>query len=254
MLNQEKVKFFTNENIDYFQLISAASDVDDVKNIMSHLCEEIEMEKFIYGAQIPVSYVQPITTIIDGYPVAWRQQYADEGYIAIDPTVKHCVKSTLPLWWDEISMDKTAHQEFFHSAADHGLRHGISTPIQGSGREWGMLSFATERDMDKSHKKRVSQVSSMYLPFIHQKIRELVFDDEVAKKNSHITLELTSRELEVLLWTVEGKTAFEISIILKISERTVVFHLQNTCRKLNVNNRTHAVVKAISLGVINPLV
>ena len=67
------------------------------------------------------------------------------------------------------------------------------------------------------------------------------------------TTRTTAREAEALLWTAEGKTSHDIALILGVSERTVVFHLQNVARKLNVSNRTHAVARAISLGLINPL-
>ena len=54
------------------------------------------------------------------------------------------------------------------------------------------------------------------------------------------------------MWSAEGKTAWEISQILHISERTVVFHLQNASEKLGVVNRQQAVAHAISLGLVTP--
>jgi len=62
---------------------------------------------------------------------------------------------------------------------------------------------------------------------------------------------LTEREVEILRWTAIGKTAWEIGSILKISERTVNFHLQNVMGKLGVHNKTHAAAKAMSFGLIH---
>ncbi|MFK7852527.1 MAG: substrate-binding domain-containing protein [Granulosicoccus sp.] len=61
---------------------------------------------------------------------------------------------------------------------------------------------------------------------------------------------LTKRETECLSWTAGGKTSWEISIILGISESTATFHLRNAGVKLNANNRTHAVAKAMHEGLI----
>jgi len=58
--------------------------------------------------------------------------------------------------------------------------------------------------------------------------------------------ELTERELECLRWTASGKTSWEISIILSISESTVIFHIKNAIEKLQVTNRSQAVAKAIA--------
>ena len=62
---------------------------------------------------------------------------------------------------------------------------------------------------------------------------------------------LTPRELEVLRWTMDGKTAWEVGAVLGISERTVVFHVNNASHKLGCINKQQAVLKALRLGLIN---
>jgi len=52
-----------------------------------------------------------------------------------------------------------------------------------------------------------------------------------------------------LRWTAAGKTACEIGGILKISERTVNFHVQNVMEKFGVHNKTHAAAKAMGMGL-----
>ena len=52
---------------------------------------------------------------------------------------------------------------------------------------------------------------------------------------------LSTREREVLMWLRCGKTSWAISVILKISERTVNFHANNIMSKLGVINRMQAV-------------
>lgn len=54
---------------------------------------------------------------------------------------------------------------------------------------------------------------------------------------------LSSRELEIMKWVKNGKTNFEIGMILDISAFTVKNHLQRIFRKLNVVNRAQAVAK-----------
>jgi len=85
-------------------------------------------------------------------------------------------------------------------------------------------------------------------PYIHESIWNLT---NSVHRNDKKT-ELTTREKECILWTAEGKTACEIATILIISEATVVFHLKNVIKKLNVANRSQAVAKAVLLGLITP--
>lgn len=63
-------------------------------------------------------------------------------------------------------------------------------------------------------------------------------------------LNLSKREKECLAWSAQGKTSYEISIILKLSEHTINNYISNACRRLDAANKSHAVAKAIQLGII----
>ena len=55
---------------------------------------------------------------------------------------------------------------------------------------------------------------------------------------------LTAREEEIMRWVAEGKTNWEISIILHVSLNTIKFHLKNVYQKLGgVENRWAAVAQ-----------
>lgn len=62
---------------------------------------------------------------------------------------------------------------------------------------------------------------------------------------------MTPREFECLYWLSRGKTTAEIAPLLKISERTVNFHITNICAKLGAANRAQAIALAISLKLID---
>jgi transcriptional regulator EpsA len=62
---------------------------------------------------------------------------------------------------------------------------------------------------------------------------------------------LTIREKEILRWIHLGKSNFEIGTILGISPLTVKNHVQKILRKLNVQNRTHAVGRALELRILD---
>ncbi|MEW5686146.1 MAG: helix-turn-helix domain-containing protein [Pseudomonadota bacterium] len=56
---------------------------------------------------------------------------------------------------------------------------------------------------------------------------------------------LTPREQDALSWVAEGKSDWEISVILGLSEATVRFHVDNARRKLGAVNRAHAVARLL---------
>lgn len=57
---------------------------------------------------------------------------------------------------------------------------------------------------------------------------------------------LTRRQSEVLFWICQGKSNAEIAVILKISVRTVTFHVSRILECLSVSNRTEAANLAAS--------
>ena len=63
---------------------------------------------------------------------------------------------------------------------------------------------------------------------------------------------LTSRELEVLGLLAQGKTNQDIAEELLISKATAKVHVQHIIAKLEVSDRTQAMVRAFKLGLIRP--
>jgi DNA-binding CsgD family transcriptional regulator len=64
-------------------------------------------------------------------------------------------------------------------------------------------------------------------------------------------INLSAREKEVLNWLKHGKSSWDISVILDISESTANYHVYNIMRKLAAVNRPQAVAVAVRLGLID---
>jgi DNA-binding CsgD family transcriptional regulator len=63
-------------------------------------------------------------------------------------------------------------------------------------------------------------------------------------------LHVTPRETQILSWVAAGKSDWAIGQILRISSKTVNFHIENAKRKLGVGTRVQAVVAALREGMI----
>jgi DNA-binding NarL/FixJ family response regulator len=65
-----------------------------------------------------------------------------------------------------------------------------------------------------------------------------------------IVAPLTSRETQILSYIADGNSNKQIAYLLQISEQTIKNHVSNILRKLNANDRAHAVFLAICHGWI----
>jgi DNA-binding CsgD family transcriptional regulator len=64
------------------------------------------------------------------------------------------------------------------------------------------------------------------------------------------SIALSARQLECLRLASLGHTSSEIASSLGISIRTVDQYFGEACSRLKVRNRTHAVAKAVAMGLI----
>ena len=63
---------------------------------------------------------------------------------------------------------------------------------------------------------------------------------------------LNDREIEILTWVARGKTSQQIARRLRMSKRTVDFHIDNARVKLGAQTRAAAAIKAAIGGLIEP--
>lgn len=186
------------------------------------------------------------------YSSHWRSKYDDECLGYIDPTVTYCLTKSAPLLWSPELFSSRRQKEMYEEACAYNLRSGITLPIHGPSGELGILCFVSDTMSGKSFLQhaddKMPEASCL---------RDFIFESSTQFRHAPVGLmqekpELTRCELECLKWSAVGKTSWETAKILLCTEATVNFHFSNIRRKMNVNSRRQAVVKAIRLGMIYP--
>lgn len=238
---------------DLIEGATKAKSVDDVHTLCVSLCQRLGFEQFLYGVQFPNSFIKSHFVITSAYSPEWFSHYEAMGYRKVDPMVLHCQNQILPLSWDELDLSDEKQKIAFQimsEAREFGLKSGFSIPVHGANGEVALLSFATnmEPEKAKAHILEAIPYAQFFSGFIHEAAKRILNASQMLLTKDT----LTCREKECLLWAAEGKTAWETSQILDVSERTVNFHMQNVAGKLNVCNRAHAVARAISERLISP--
>lgn len=231
----------------FFEDFAKVSSLDELTRLLRRVSDQLEFEWCVYALGTTSATGEARLALVDGYPEPWIEHYFREGYLTCDPVMRYCQAAVLPIRWDNLSDLRDDERLLMHRAAEFGLQRGVSAPLHGPHGELGVLSVATsQHPKDVSH--RLAR-ASIYLPalagYVHHTLRRVLPEEE------HRVKPLSERERECLSWVTEGKTSWEIGNILGISERTVHFHLGNACRKLGVNNRQHAVARALLLGLLD---
>ncbi|NQV20559.1 MAG: LuxR family transcriptional regulator [Rhodospirillales bacterium] len=243
---------------EFIEDVRDAQDIDRLKDRLAHALSGIGFDWFGYvgldrplGSSAPSSELMGVPCVsINVGPPEWVDRYFEQAYWDEDPMMLESLRTTLPFRWNKMLEEETLSlrgRQILREAAECGLHDGFTVPVLDHGGKIGLLSVSSKEPRDDLDSPLTSSVHAVHLLsiYFHAAVQGLVVNSQNPLPKSI----LRPREVECLQWTARGKTAWEISMILKVSERTVNFHLGNAMRKLGVYNKTHAVAKMLVTGV-----
>ncbi|BAM07288.1 putative transcriptional activator [Leptospirillum ferrooxidans C2-3] len=178
------------------------------------------------------------------YSISWLTLYQERKFHLVDPIFQNHFEYFGRQVWSETykRVSTMAERKFIETSLDFDLDDGVTLGQRSySGKGGSTFSFAGN---EISRHSRHLTILDLLSPHLHAALSNIFL------QSSSAAVSLTNREKEVLIWIKEGKTNWEISQILKVSERTIVFHMQNAMRKLGARNRVQAMATALSLRLI----
>ncbi|HEX4045188.1 MAG TPA: LuxR C-terminal-related transcriptional regulator [Gammaproteobacteria bacterium] len=171
----------------------------------------------------------------------WHVHYLEQGYADIDRVLENISKTTLPVYWTvqaqllnpKNKRERTMREE----ALAFGLDHGLSVSTYGTHNDF--VSLTLHQRVGETCLKHYKTMQYKWLSatcvFYHHIKRILNLN------STPINLyKLTRRETQCLLLTAKSWRVEKIAKELKISARTVNFHIQNANKKLGTNNKYQA--------------
>jgi DNA-binding CsgD family transcriptional regulator len=189
----------------------------------------------------------------DNCPNGWRRYYLKQGAGAeSDPVRARAQQQTTPVLWRELMpMAPT----LVRKAREFGFATGIIFPTHGPAGQWSALTLISSQGGVDTERAILDTMAEAHLlaVYVHDACARIIrrrLEGSVSVSQPAPDMALSRRERECLVLAARGKTAAEIGRSLEISERTVTFHLTNARRKLGTASSPHAVVRAVSLGLI----
>ena len=115
-------------------------DEHEVLEAVASIARDLGFDYAAYGFRFPFPVSSPRIVMLNNYPTDWQTRYREQGYPAIDPTVRHGAQSLLPLVWSDEVFDLTP--EFWEEARSFGLKVGWAQSSREASGVAGMLSLA----------------------------------------------------------------------------------------------------------------
>ncbi|MBV1774279.1 autoinducer binding domain-containing protein [Burkholderiaceae bacterium DAT-1] len=225
--------------------LANSADADSCFECIAVYAQELGFEYCTHGMRMPLPITRPRTSMYSNYPAAWLARYQERGYIDIDPTVAHGMRSSAPAIWNDAFF--AAVPAFWEEAKSYGLNYGWAQSRRDPEGTYSLLVLArSQGELSESELYRLTPFMQWLVHAAHEAMKSA----GGAEFTWSTDVRLTDREIDVLRWTAEGKTSAEIANILDIAERTVNFHINSAVAKLGACNRTSAAVRAAMLGLL----
>ncbi|WP_067736041.1 LuxR family transcriptional regulator [Novosphingobium naphthalenivorans] len=230
--------------------VAGATCVADLAMILTDITRRMGYDYYALTHHIDWKNPPPGAIRIHNYPDAWVEFFDGHGLGGADPVHRASQRTNFGFTWHDVPkmIILTGNDRRILSlAAEHGLGNGYTVPANVPGEVHGSCSFAIGTDRDfPSHTLAIAQLAGA-LAFEGARRLSLV-----GARNRHPLIPvLTQRQRDCLIWAARGKTDWETSRILGISEETVAQHIREACRRYGVQKRTSLLIHALLDGTIS---
>lgn len=224
--------------------LQQAKSLDNLQGVVVRLRDIFNVEHVVYHSVNSTGQQYAALT----YAPDWVERYVSEDYARIDPVVQGCFQRFHPVDWKRLDWSPRNVRSFMSEAIDSGVgNQGYSVPIRGPNGQFALFTVS-DRSSDASWDKFAAQnVSDLILSahFLNQKALEIERGTDF-----HAMRNLSPREIDSLTMLAMGLNRSQASESLSISEHTFRAYIESARFKLGALNTTHAVARAIALGLV----
>lgn len=231
---------------------------------LESLLEDIQQVDTFAGLQLTISYMRDLFSVTHAsfhwlnsageklgastYSAEWADHYLESGYLQVDPVILGSFQRFTPANWKQFDWSSKAAQMFFRDAMEHGLgNQGYSIPLRGPNGQFALFTVnhqATDRDWERF----IARYERDFMLIAHELNKKaLAFE---GREDGRVPPSLSPRETSALTNLAQGKSRAQAAKDMGISENTLRVYIEGGRHKLGAMNTTHAVARALSIGLI----
>jgi DNA-binding CsgD family transcriptional regulator len=191
----------------------------------------------------------PSLHAVGNVPKAFLASADDPVAAKRDPVLRRLRQSPRPFTYDQSFYVGAGAGDLWEHQAAFGYKTGISVSLHSSAGRHFYLGVDRDEALPDDDASVTRLMADLQLLAVYaQETAGRLFAPDIP---AGIPIRpLSQRELEVLRWTREGKSAWAVGQILHISEHTVNYFLRQAMRKLKTSSKLVAVHLAIRLGLL----
>lgn len=229
---------------EFVDALETATDEEGFERVASRVIRRLGFERFAY-----LRIADDAPALLSSYPRSWTKRYFHLRYQKIDPVVQRAAKEYDLFAWGgaPIMAGAKEQQRFFDEAATFGIKSGITVPIRMGFGRIAAFTVATAETIAGTDRLLAETTDVLRLIGLYFHAHVSVRLDRPRGRPLDGAA-LTQRERQCLSWVACGKTISDVAVLVQITPRTVVFHLENARRKLDAGSIAQCVAEALRRG------
>lgn len=180
------------------------------------------------------------------FPQEWVSEFLARDYMQVAVVIRNNFENYRLQHWPDSKKRLNEKKEVLSLFNDFDMSNGYSHGSrQLLAEQQGSMFCFSGPSME--YNNRSESILEIIVPHLTMTLSGIHKKKQVEKN-----IRLSAREKEILNWLKQGKSSWEMSVIIGISQSTVNFHVYNVMQKLGAINRPQAVAVATHRGIITP--
>lgn len=226
--------------------VAQAPDLPTFERLLVAFASDLDFGIFAAAVVVDRPGTEPSFHPISNTPAGFKDASRSLEASRRDPVLKRLKRLSVPFVYDQDLYVSEGAGDLWEEQASYGYRAGVSVALHLPGNKHFLLGIDRDAPLPTDEVTLIRLLAALQLIAVHAQdaaLRLLVAHDDPMPR-------LTRREIEVLRWTKEGKSAWETGRLMGVTENTVNFHVRNITMKLDAMSKHQAVLKAIALGIL----
>jgi LuxR family quorum-sensing system transcriptional regulator CciR len=234
----------------YIRASAEIISLTDLKVMTQQAARDLGYDCFTMVQHVDLTRSLDGVVAISTFDPDWIARAITRRYFRIDPVHLLSGRIDAPFGWSslpDLMRLSVRQQRLIAEARHYGLVDGLTVPLFIPGEQRASCTFAGARPRPVDDD--VLAAAHIIATFGYQAALRIVFMDGTGRPRPRP--ELTTRQVDCLVFVAQGKNDWEIGKILGLSGDTVHFHITQAMHRYDVCKRTALVINALHDGVIS---
>ena len=230
---------------DAINRIFSAKTAPNIYEATNAALAELGLTRTFYLGPISNDRTRGRSLLSFGYSEDWEMKYRD-GLRSVDPIPSAAALTSTPMFWHRLPPDlslRPEEQAYLDMLPDWNMEQGICTMVFGPHSRVAMIGGSMPPGDDSIDSIDVNAFHVIAMASFAAYYRK------VGMKGEN-TLSFSTSELDVLYWMAQGLSNIGIAKELGLSPEAVASATKQLFLKMNVFDRTSAVMKGVRLGYV----